>query len=260
MQPKLRFMGTYSAKQASTTKRKKEYFFVFRCEIDGSIQYVLQELNDALIPTGNVNTADASILRDYFVHEPNILAMPISKPDFIPEKLKTQKKDQPPIAPKAQIPHVDPEEVREAQIRSAELAMRSSFDHAFNNLDNPTIRNQALRTIKKLAAQEEGVAPEHKHMFRDFSIDLRKKKLPEIALLFASKNVKLAPKDDHAHFNLARIYLILERYNEAINEINKAIATPDVTPEDLNLYCQLLAYAENEKWKRYPSTKPDDKS
>ena len=253
MSKKLHFIGTYSAKQMSgKISKKKEYFFVFRTEKEGQTIYVLEELNEAFIPNGNVNTADPSILRDYFVHEPNILAMPLTKPEVSLENLKISRKEQ--QAEHLPTTPVELEEAKKARAKVAEQVLRADFEQAFDRLDRPNERNRALRAIKKIAAQEEGIVPEHKHMFRDFSVGLRKKSLPEIALLFASKNVRLDPSDDHAHFNLARLYLMLERFDDAIDAINVAIDTQGASDGDLYIYNRLLDYAEREKRKRLPPT------
>ena len=255
-------MGTFSAKQttaAAQRKKKKEYFFVFRTEVDGKTVYVLQELNDALVPTGNVNTADVSTLNDYFLHEPNILAMPLTKPDFVPPKQRTQRKDQHPEEKpaKEELPKTtEGQELTPSQIKAAEKIIRNNFAEAFKKLDEPVEHRRALRTIKKIAAQKEGIAPEHKHMFRDFSVDLRKKSLPEIALLFAIKNTDLAPDDDHAYFNLARLYLMLDRFNEAINAINRALDTKNISEHDAKIYEQLLEYAQQKMAAQWP-VKPE---
>lgn len=257
-QPKLHFIGTYSVKQTTSpqtlARKKKEYFFVFRCIVDGATMFVLQELNDAYIPTGNVNTADPSILAEYFVHEPNVLAMPISKPEVSPQKLKHPRQaptgfslKEPTPAP---TPKVETKEMRQARIRVAEEALRENFDTAFQELNLTNKHNKALRTIKKIANQE-GIEPEHKHMFRDFTVSLRKKNLPEIALLFAERNIKLAPNDDHALFNASRIYAMLERFDEAKRVLEKAM-TLHITPEDQFIYQKMLNYVESKRRRRLP--------
>ncbi|MBQ7585760.1 MAG: hypothetical protein IJU40_05885, partial [Desulfovibrionaceae bacterium] len=248
--PKLHFIGTYSVKQTSQSalKPRKEYFFVFRCEIDGNTVYVLQELNDAYIPTGNVNTADASILKEYFEHEPHILAMPLYKPQIPPEKLKAPRHVPSPLGDKPKAPTFTTPDAK-VLAKAREEALRSNFEEACKNLSQPTERNKALRAIKKIATQEEGIVPEHKHMFRDFSVSLRKKSLPEVALLFATRNLKLSPNDDHAHFNVARIYAVMERFDDAIKELNTAMSM-EVEEEDKAIYRRMLAYIEQEKRKR----------
>ncbi|MBQ9537041.1 MAG: hypothetical protein IJU79_04530 [Desulfovibrionaceae bacterium] len=205
---------------------------------------MLQELNEAYTPTGTVNITNSSIFQEYFVHEPHILAMPLSKPQVSEQKLRAA------VAPKP-VDQSEKQRINEALARAAEEALRANFAEAIANLSQPTLRNKAIRAIKKIAEQEDGIVPQHKHMFRDFSVSLRKKSLPEIALLFATRNVKLAPEDDHAHFNAARIYAILERFDDAIGELHTAL---DLEGEaaDTAIYQKMLAYVERQKNRRLP--------
>ena len=130
--------------------------------------------------------------------------------------------------------------------RAQEKLLRNSFEEAFEKLHMPEERTRALKAIKKIADQKKGIVPEHKHMFRDFSVTMRKEHLPEIALQFASRSVDLAPNDDHAHFNLARIFMILARYDDAIKELNKALELP-ITEDDGHVYKKLLRHVERER-------------
>ena len=130
--------------------------------------------------------------------------------------------------------------------KAQEKILRASFNDAFKKLRVPEERTRALKTIKKIANQEKGIVPEHKHAFRDFSVSLRKEKLPEVALLFAARSVALGPNDDHAHFNLARILAILERYDDAIDALNHALALP-IEEEERKIYKKMLDFVIEEK-------------
>ena len=80
-------------------------------------------------------------------------------------------------------------------------------------------------------------------MFRDFGVRLRQSALPDLALLFNYRVVKLAPNDDHAHFNLARILCMLGQYDEAAAHIRTAMGMET----DNNLFFRLLVYIRKEK-------------
>ena len=93
-------------------------------------------------------------------------------------------------------------------------------------------------TEEQLAQTKDGIIPAHKHMFRDFGVRLRQNSQPDLALLFSRKAVELAPEDDHAHFNLARILCSLGLYDEAATHIGTALSMSSGEP----LYFKLLEH------------------
>ncbi|SIO31602.1 tetratricopeptide repeat protein [Halodesulfovibrio marinisediminis] len=101
--------------------------------------------------------------------------------------------------------------------------LKSSFEDALAALEKGDRRN-ALKELTKLADVKEGVVPEHKHVFAEFGSDLRKQKLPAAALQHQLRVVELSPEDDHALFNVARVYYDMGDYGNTIRYLNRAIA------------------------------------
>ena len=101
----------------------------------------------------------------------------------------------------------------------------------------------ALRSLQDIAEVEEGIVPEHKYMFAEFGINLRKGKLPEVALAHAKRVLSLAPGDSHAHFNIARIYHVLGKLDEAEQHLLSAL---EFSP-DLEYARDFLAYIGKER-------------
>ena len=108
-------------------------------------------------------------------------------------------------------------------------------------------RKAALLALEQLAQTKDGIIPAHKHMFRDFGVRLRQNSQPDLALLFSRKAVELAPEDDHAHFNLARILCSLGLYDEAATHIGTALSMSSGEP----LYFKLLEHIRELKQARY---------
>ena len=107
-------------------------------------------------------------------------------------------------------------------------------------------RKAALLALEQLAHTKEGITPSHKHMFRDFGVRLRQNSQPDLALLFTRKAVELAPEDDHAHFNLARILCSLGMYDEAAAHVATALSVSSEEP----LYFKLLEHIRELKQAR----------
>ncbi|GAB6036622.1 tetratricopeptide repeat protein [Fundidesulfovibrio butyratiphilus] len=61
--------------------------------------------------------------------------------------------------------------------------------------------------LEKLAALDETFSPEHKHLFNEFGISLRKKGLYDEALSYYGRAKSLCPDDEHLLLNIARAWL-----------------------------------------------------
>lgn len=119
--------------------------------------------------------------------------------------------------------------------------LKASFEEALGALENGDRRN-ALKLLTKLADSKEGVLPEHKHVFAGFGSDLRRQKLPAAALQHQLRVVELSPKDDHALFNVARVYYDMGDYGNTIRYLNRAIALN----ENLKSAQRFLEYVRSE--------------
>ena len=214
---KPKFLGVYSKVLPKAGKRPgKQFYFVW--ELDKNI-YAIQLLNDAMIPQASPELASAARLRTGFKLEPGILAAPITTPDF--RQLAAQEGKKPPQA--AELTDATLKQLEQARkIKQVETDMRDNFEKAIRALSRPRDRKGALIALEQIATAKKGIMPVHKHMFRDFGVSLRKKSLPELALKYASRVVELAPNDDHAHFNIARILAILGYYDQAQSHLDRA--------------------------------------
>lgn len=136
--------------------------------------------------------------------------------------------------------------------RLTEDNLRETFRQTLLRLKRPKERQAALAALEQLAQTKENITPGHKHMFRDFGVRLRQNALPDLALLFSRKAVELAPDDDHAHFNLARILCLLGRYDEAASHVRTAIHMDAQEP----VYIRMLAHIRKEKLQHKGSAAP----
>ena len=100
--------------------------------------------------------------------------------------------------------------------------LQASFEEALETLEKGN-RRDALKLFSAIADISEGIVPEHKYMFAEFGTDLRKQKLPAAALKHQLKVVELSPEDDHALFNVARVYYDMGDFGNTIRYLNKAI-------------------------------------
>lgn len=169
---------------------------------------------------------------------------PRPRNDRLPESVEVAP---PPSAPPATTPApqkaYDLEAARKA--KAVESQLRETFRQTLLRLKRPRERKAALLALEQMANATEGIMPSHKHMFRDFGVRLRQNSQPDLALRFTRKAVELAPEDDHAHFNLARILCSLGMYDEAAAHISTALSMAGDEP----LYFKLLTHIRELKQK-----------
>jgi tetratricopeptide (TPR) repeat protein len=201
------FIGVYSSstprpQDGRSSSKRKRYWFVWDC---GEAGYNVQALDAAFQPQSEPLAIDPATFRTSFSLEPSILVAPVRRRPVLDSQ-----------AP----PHAGAFPAKTVEQRAAERAavehhLRTHFDALLLKLRRGDDAPDTLKALQDLAEVEEGIVPEHKYMFAGFGIDLRKGKLPEVALAHAKRALSLAPGDSHAHFNIARIYYMLGQLDEA---------------------------------------------
>ncbi len=231
-----KFLGVFSKNSPSAKKAgalsSGPFYFVWQLD-NGS--YAVQPLDKAFIATGPPVGVSAKRLRAGWRLEPGILAAPVTTPDFRHLAL-----EQPPrkVAELTDATLASLERARKA--KQVENDLRTNFDKALRALNRPRDRKGALAAIERLASATEGIEPVHKHMFRDFGVSLRKKSLHPQALKCARRVLELAPGDDHAHFNVARLLDLMGMRDEALAHLRQAMKIDSREP----VYAKFKAYIE----------------
>jgi tetratricopeptide (TPR) repeat protein len=222
------FIGVYSSltkgpKEERASAKRKQYWFVWD---NGEAGYSVQPLDGAFTPQGEALVMEASTFRASFSLEPTILAAPERRSP----------------APAAPFPQPEQQAADQAEV---ENFLRSHFGALLLKIKRGDDLSASLKALQELAEVEEGIVPEHKYMFADFGINLRKGEMPEIALVHAKRVLSLAPGDGNAHFNIARIYYVLGKLGEAEQHL---LAALEFAP-DLECAKDFLAYIGTERHK-----------
>lgn len=238
-----KFLGVYSLRKPGS-KSKPIRYFVWQLNNDS---YAAQELDSSLSPVSAPVGVTIENFKRAFREEPSILAVPVVTPDF---RQIASRKSTAPETDDAEFAEL--EKARRA--KQIENDMRANFNKAIHALSRPRDRKGAVAALERIASSSEGIVPAHKHMFRDFGVTLRKKSLPKLALACARRVVELAPDDDHARFNLARMLGVLGRYDDAVEELRKAI---QMDPNE-KVYSRLGRYlAREQKFAEETRLNPD---
>jgi tetratricopeptide (TPR) repeat protein len=229
------FIGVYSSlgsgsKEGRGSGKRKRYWFAWDC---GDAGYQVQELDRAFQPLSEAAPIDPSTFCASFAQEPSILATPILKGPVAAAQRQAQ----------AGVPLAKTPEQLAAERTEVENHLRAHFGALLLKTRRGGDSQSALKALLDIADVEEGIVPEHKYMFAEFGINLRKGKLPEAALAHAKRVLSLAPDDSHAHFNIARIYYTLGKLDEAEQHLLTAL---EFAP-DLECARDFLAYIGRER-------------
>jgi len=210
--------------------KRKRYWFVWDC---GDAGYRAQALDGAFQPQQETSVLDPVTFHASFSPEPAILAAPVRQGRGSASAFPSQD---------GVSSEKTPEQLT-AERTEVEKHLRDHFGVLLLKIRLGDGLPGVLKAMQDIAEVEEGIVPEHKHMFAEFGINLRKGKLPELALAHAKRVLSLAPDDSHAHFNIARIYHILGKLVEAEQHLLTAL---EFSP-DLEYARDFLAYIGKER-------------
>jgi len=162
--------------------------------------------------------------------EPQLLTEPIYEPPRTPKE-----RQQPEPAAKPQ-PRPEPARGPESRARAridleeierVEREARSTFGLGLSHLKRGN-KDRARVLFEDVAAMEGDFEPQHKHMFNEFGINLRKSGMPDVALLHYNRAAEISPNDENLHHNLARIYYELGDTQNCERELQKSL---ELNPE-----------------------------
>jgi len=202
-----RICGVFSQKKMAkigtgTTARRTELmsYFLVREREDGMLE--VQALTASDLPFGPVS----EITREELLE------------NYLPEPQKTMARAVASLSPQEQ-------EIQKSVARGDKFRKRGeSFTAEFEYskalaLDTSNVRaNFGLgltyvergETVKaqdilgRIVGLEAAFAPEHKHLFNEFGINLRKAKMHDEALDYYRRALELSPADENLHYNMAR--------------------------------------------------------
>lgn len=175
--------------------RVKQYWLVQEAS-DGIAE--VQPINENLIPIGKKRTVSVGTLLERFAPEPDFF---VSSDMFDQPEAEEEEATPASAEPGPEVAGFDisgsPEEV--------EKNARASFGLGIMYLKRGN-NAKAQEIFAKLAEIDAAFAPEHKHMFNDFGISLRKEKLYETALKHYLRARELDNSDENLIHNIARAY------------------------------------------------------
>lgn len=84
-------------------------------------------------------------------------------------------------------------------------------------------KEKASNIFQRLVKLDAAFEKEHKHLFNDFGISLRKQQMYEQALEYYTRALELVQNDEHLHYNVARAYFAFKKYKDTLEHLKKAL-------------------------------------
>lgn len=101
--------------------------------------------------------------------------------------------------------------------------VRANFGIGLTYMERGEV-DKAQNIFERLIKLEGAYEPEHKHLFNEFGINLRKSKMFSQAVEYYRRALELSPNDENLHTNLARALLETKEVNGCLEHIFKALA------------------------------------
>ncbi|SFL51911.1 Tfp pilus assembly protein PilF [Desulfomicrobium norvegicum] len=122
-------------------------------------------------------------------------------------------------------------------LRVDEENIRANFGLGLTYLDRGET-GKADNIFQRLIKMEATFEAEHKHLFNDFGISLRKNEMYEQATEYYSKALELSPADENLHYNMARACFAKADIQSTIEHLRTALRLNN----NLEIAKKFLAY------------------
>lgn len=225
-----RIKGVFSTQKVvkigtGTTTRKtiqQAYYFATE-ESDGSIE--LQPLNRNYIPAGKKSTISKDELLRRFTPEPEFYVTTV-QPRMQEMDKTLERGDE----------HRKEGEVYSAQFeygRAMQLDeenVRANFGIGLCYLERGETA-KAEDILQRIVKLDAAFQSEHKHLFNEFGIKLRKSGMHDQAINYYTRAADFASQDDHLFYNMARACLEKGDYEQAREHLTKSLElNPELEP------------------------------
>ncbi|MEG2173775.1 MAG: tetratricopeptide repeat protein [Desulfovibrionaceae bacterium] len=228
-------------------------YFVWSAD-SGQIQ--VHMLDGAFQPVGEKKLLGLTEFKKKYTREPSILAVPVSanaRPWLNTSQKSSALSPHPAQAPYPADNALNMGELLRQSIpqgstiaQQTEIYLRNFFGKALKRIKFAQERSAALLSLRTVVEVEEGIVAEHRFMFADFGVALRKSDLLELSLTCCKRVLLLSPEDDHAHFNIARIFFEMNKLDEAEQHL---LTAQDMNPSE-PVYTKMLDYIQHERRRR----------
>jgi tetratricopeptide (TPR) repeat protein len=231
-QTKERIKGVFSSQVlikigTGTTMRKsiqKSYFFVQELE-DGTIE--VQPLNLNYVPSGPIQVLSKDEFLEKFSPEPEFYTITV-----MPKMRELEKTIARGDRHRKRGETFSAEMEYGSAVRVDEENVRANFGLGLTYLERGAT-DKAQDIFERLVKLEAAYEPEHKHLFNEFGINLRKSKMIDQALDYYARALELSKNDENLYYNIARVYLEKKDIPKTVEMLAKALEINPEMPESI---------------------------
>ena len=227
---KERIKGVFSTQMLTkvgtgTTLRKtiqKSYWFAKELE-DGTIE--VQPLNVNYVPSGPKNTVEKDEFLNKFSPEPEFYTITV-----MPKMRELEKTVARGDRHRKRGETFSAELEYNNAVKVDEENVRANFGLGLTYLERGE-KDKAQDIFERLVKIQAAYEPEHKHLFNDFGISLRKNKMIDQALGYYEQALSLSQNDENLYYNIARVHLERQDIPKTIEMLKKALEINPEMPE-----------------------------
>lgn len=200
----------------TTTRRTIQKMYWFVEESEGGVLEV-QPLNKNYVPSGPKRRIALEELLEKFSPEPEFYISTVY-PRLRELNMVIQKGER----------HREKGEIFSAELEFGQALavdeenIRANFGLGLTYLDRGEA-NKADDIFQRLVRLDATFEKEHKHLFNEFGMNLRRNKMLDQALDYYQRAEQLAESDDNLMFNIARAFFDKKQYDKAMEYLKKAI-------------------------------------
>lgn len=225
--------GTTARKQQS-----KSLWFANQCDEDS---YAVRKINPQFVPVGEESFVDRETLLSEYTPEVEIHNQHVQPAMAALNKslAKGDKHRQENKPLSAEMEYTQALEVDETNVRAI-------FGLGLVYLDRND-REKGLAVFDQLVAMEAAFDEEHKHLFNEFGIALRKNELYEESIRYYTRASELTKDDENLFYNLARVFYEKNDWEHCFLFVDKALKLNPGHSPGIALMQVMSAMADNPK-------------
>ena len=227
---KERIKGVFSSQVLTkigtgSTQRKsiqKSYFFVMELD-DGTIE--VQPLNLNYVPSGPKQVILIDEFLEKFSPEPEFYSITV-----MPKMRELEKTIARGDRHRKRGETFSAEMEYGNAVKVDEENVRANFGLGLTYLERGAT-DKAQDIFERLVKLEAAYEAEHKHLFNEFGINLRKNKMVDQALDYYARALELSENDENLCYNIARVHLERKDIPKTVEMLTKALEINPEMPE-----------------------------
>lgn len=217
-----RISGVFSSKEVrkvgtGTTTRKTIQKAFWYCDEQEDGSMVVQPLNANYIPSGPKKKVTREQFLELFSPEPELYVSSV-----YPQMRELNKTIARADRHRTNKEYFSAEMEYQSALKVDEENVRANFGLGITYLERGET-SKADDIFERLVKLEAAFEAEHKHLFNEFGIKLRKNKMFDQSVAYYERALELAAQDENLQYNLARAYLEKEDYPKTLEFLLKSL-------------------------------------